>query len=59
MAFNRDFIQDMGRNVTTIRDLIEFIVSWFSLLSNHGFVLRILQELGISLVSFFLFLIAF
>ena len=42
----------MGRNVTIIRDLIDFIVSWFLLLSNTSLVLRILEELGISLVSF-------
>ena len=44
----------MGRHATRIRDLIDFIVSCFQLFSSNGFVLRILQRLGISLVSFLL-----
>ena len=44
----------MGRYVTMIKDLIDFIVSCSQLFSNNGFGLRILQELGISLVSVFL-----
>ena len=56
MAFNRDLIFEMGRSATIVWDLIDFIVFCFYMLSNNGFAFRKLQELGISLVSFFLVL---